>query len=107
MGWPLGFSYTRGHWETTTNPDGTKKALYVCSGPFYFRQRGVYIYAGARPTATWAEGYGDEGYLGFIARWLKRHGFGNYGIAVRQGRGFNSLNRRFSLASFFSAGEEF
>ena len=92
MGWPLGFSYTRGHWETTTNPDGTKKELYVCSGPFYFRRRGpapaggkqgIYLYAGARPTATWAEGYGDEGYFGFIARWLKRHGFGNYGFAVR------------------------
>lgn len=90
MAWPTGYSWTRGRWETTTNPDGTKKELYVCAGPFYYNPSLwglVYVYAGARPTATWAEGYGDEGLLGGLARWMKRHGFGNYGVAIKRARG--------------------
>ena len=86
MSWPVGWSWTKGRWVVTVNPDGTKKELYISSGPFYFNPGlfGVlYVYFGFRPTPPWAEGYGDEGLLGPFARWIKRHGFGNFGIALR------------------------
>ena len=82
--WLTGLSWTKGHWEKATDDKGNfVRELYVCAGPFFFNRRWIYVYVGARPTVTWVEGYGDEGYLGFIARWMKRHGFGNYGVAIR------------------------
>lgn len=78
-----------GHYEMTINPDGTKVGLYVHGGPFYFNPSLlglVYVYIGFRPTPTWGVGYGDEGWLAPVARWLKRKGWGNFGIAVRRAR---------------------
>jgi len=89
MSWPRGFSWTEGHDEITTNPDGTQEQLRVHSGPFYFNPAIlglVYCYLGFRPTATWGAGYGDEGWAGPVARCLKRLGWGNIGVALRRAR---------------------
>ena len=89
MSWPIGLSWTRGHREMTTNPDGTTEQMGVHGGPFYFNPSlfgAFYCYAGFRPTATWAPGYGDEGLLGPLARFLKRRGWGNLGFALRRAR---------------------
>lgn len=92
--WVQGITWTPGHWETTTNPDNTKKELYVNSGFFLWLDWincylfHLYFYIGFRPTATWGEGYGDEGWFGPVARWTKRHGFGNFAATLRfRGRG--------------------
>ncbi len=89
MSWPQGISWTKGRWETTVMPDGTTKELYLQCGLFYFNPSIfgiVYFYIGFRPTPPWAEGYGDEGLFGSVARWMKRHGFGNLGIALRRAK---------------------
>ncbi len=89
MTWPTGFSWTRGHDEMTTNPDGTQEPMHVHGGPFYFNPSllgRLYCYLGFRPTATWGPGYGDEGVLGGLARLLKRRGWGNLGMAVRRAK---------------------
>jgi hypothetical protein len=73
----------------TENPDGTKEKINVHGGPFYFNPNClglVYIYMGFRPTPVWSAGYGDEGWLAPFARWLKRIGWGNFGIALRKRR---------------------
>ena len=57
------------------------KELYLTGGPFYYNPvvlNKVFFAWGARPTPPWAEGYGNEGVLGFLGRWTKRHGFGNW-----------------------------
>lgn len=89
MTWTIGWSWTEGRMEITTNPDKTKEALWVHGGPFYFNPSvggRVYVYFGFRPTATWSSGYGDEGWLTPLARWMKRWGWGNFGIAVRRAK---------------------
>lgn len=85
--WKKGLSWTKGKWTTTTNPDNSVKWLYISSGPFFFIEKEdlYYFYIGARPTPPWSEGYGDEGIFPKVARWLKRHGFGNYGVTLRIG----------------------
>ena len=87
--WPTGFSWTQTHIEKTTNPDGSREYMKVHGGPFYFNPSvfgRIYIYIGFRPTATWGAGYGDEGWLAPLARWLKRKGWGNFGIALRRAK---------------------
>lgn len=89
MGWKTGWSWTKGYWTWTENPDGTISKIYVHSGLFYFNPRLlgiIYIYMGFRPTPTWGEGFGDEGWLAPIARWMKKNGWGNFGIAIRRGK---------------------
>ncbi len=89
MAWAKGWSWTEGHWELTTNPDKSKEWMRVHGGPFYFNPSilgRVYVYCGFRPTATWGAGYGDEGWLTPLARWLKRRGCGNFGIALRRAK---------------------
>ncbi len=89
MTWPLGLSWTVGHREITTNPDGTTEELGVHGGPFYYNPAilgCIYFYMGFRPTATWGPGYGDEGWCGRAARFLKRRGWGNMGLALRRAR---------------------
>jgi hypothetical protein len=91
--WPLGKSYTVGHWEVTTNPDKTQEKIYVHEGVFYFYQFNLLgnknwpweFYAGFRPTAPWGQGYGNEGDLGlgWWGRWKKRNNCGNLGFAFR------------------------
>jgi len=88
MSWKKGLTWTHGHEEITTNPDGTREPLWVHGGPFYFHNgKRIYLYVGFRPTPTWGPGYGDEGWFGGVARWLKRKGWGNIGIALRKGHG--------------------
>jgi hypothetical protein len=86
MSWPIGFSWTKTHMETTTNPDGSKEEMKVQGGPFlnyYFW--GWRFYFGMRPTAPWSRGFGNEGDLGtgFFGRWMKKIGWGNFGAALR------------------------
>lgn len=86
MSWTIGWSWTQGHKEITTNPDGTREEMWVHGGPFYFNPfflGGMYTYFGFRPTPTWGVGYGDEGLLTPLAQSMKRAGWGNFGIALR------------------------
>jgi len=86
--WRTGLTWTHGHYEWTKNPDGTLWYAYVHGGPFYFHNgKYIYCYIGFRPTPTWGPGYGDEGWFGGVARWMKRHGWGNLGFALRRGHG--------------------
>lgn len=88
MSWPTGLTQTQSHDEVVTNPDGTHATIHVHGGPFFFYPKAlggrVFFYIGFRPTATWGAGYGDEGWLAPLARWLKRRGWGNFGIALRR-----------------------
>ena len=87
MAWIVGLSWTKGYTATTENPDGSKEKIGVHGGPFYYNPRlfgRVYIYAGFRPTPTWGPGWGDEGWFDGIARWMKRRGWGNLGVAIRR-----------------------
>lgn len=45
---------------------------------------GFEFYFGFRPTPPWCEGYGNEGIFPCVTKWLKRHGWGNFGIALRR-----------------------
>lgn len=93
MEWPRGLTWIEGYEAITTNPDGTTEKIRVHGGPFYYNprllylpvvKRWVFVYAGFRPTPTWGPGYGDEGVLGFVGRWMKKVGWGNFGwITVR------------------------
>lgn len=48
--WKTGWSWTKGYWDITTNPDGTKEKIYVYGGPFYFNPiQGI-------DTDAWKEG---------------------------------------------------
>lgn len=88
-GWPIGWSWTKGYMAETKNPDGSKEKIYVHGGPFYFNPNClglVYVYLFFRPTPVWSAGYGNEGWLYPIARWLKKIGFGNLGFALRKVR---------------------
>ena len=89
--WTKGWSWTKGQWHRTEMPTNMipregypkllTKELYSTGGPFYYNPTvfdRVFFAWGARPTPTWAEGYGNEGLLGFVGRWTKRHGFGNW-----------------------------
>lgn len=90
MSWPTGYSKTEAHDEMVTNPDGTHTIMHVHGGPFWFYPKAlggrVFFYIGFRPTAPWAPGYGDEGFLGPIARWMKRKDWGNFGGALRRAK---------------------
>lgn len=82
--WKEGLSWSRGRWVITINPDGSTKELYISSGPFLFiRFNGIEFYAGFRPTPPWYR-VGNEGLFPRIARWLKDHGWGNLGLALRR-----------------------
>jgi hypothetical protein len=73
----------------TTNPDSTVEPMHVHGEPFCFNPSilgVVYCYPGFRPTATRGPGYGDEGVIGSLARWLKRRGWGNLGMAIRRAK---------------------
>lgn len=92
MSWPKGVSWTKGYVAETGNPDGTKSAMPVHSGPFLFLhlpftgKRRIMLYAGFRPTPTWGVGYGNEGDIGPLVRvshYLKNKGWGNLGVALR------------------------
>jgi len=89
MAWRTGLTWTHGYKTDTINPDGTRYFIGVHGGPFLFiNNRWLYLYAGFRPTPPWGPGYGDEGILGKrFARWMKVHGWGNLGIALRRGHG--------------------
>lgn len=87
MAWSKGWSWTKGYWAETENPDGSKDRIYVHSGLFYFNPNCMglfYCYMGFRPTPVWSAGYGNEGWFFPIARWLKKIGWGNFGIALRR-----------------------
>ena len=91
MTWPIGWSWTQGRMEMTGDPDGKQRPMGVHGGPFFFNPRlfgRVYVYAGFRPTPPWSPGFGDEGPWWWVpvAQWLKRKGFGNFGIALRRVR---------------------
>lgn len=87
MEWKKGISWTKGCWTWTENPDGTISRIYVHGGPFVFYPKCMglfYCYMGFRPTPVWSAGFGDEGWLAPIARWLKKIGYGNLGFALRR-----------------------
>lgn len=89
MSWPIGWSWTKGYMAETENPDGSKEKIYVHGGPFLFYPGLlglVYIYMGFRPTPVWSSGFGNEGWLAPIARWMKKIGWGNFGIALRKAK---------------------
>ena len=86
--WPIGCSWTKGYIAETTNPDGTISKMKVHSGPFFWlpiqtRKYRIEMYAGFRPTPTWDVGYGNEGIIAKLSRWLKKKGWGNLGFAFR------------------------
>lgn len=92
MAWKIGFSWTEGHWENTTNPDNTVSTMYVHGGLFFWlplqitNTMRIETYIGFRPTPTWSIGYGNEGdgkFFTRIGQWMKRKGWGNFGIALR------------------------
>ena len=92
MAWTKGFSWTKGHWERTTNPDNTVSRMHVHAGPFFWlplqitKNFRIEIYAGFRPTPTWGVGYGNEGdgkIFTRIGQWMKNKGWGNLGFAFR------------------------
>ena len=102
MSWTTGLSWTKGYWQRVVPPpqnllipelEVVDRDVYVSSGPFFWKDWKYtkstgklfdwYFYFGFRPTPPWPEGYGDEGILGFIGRWMKRHGYGNFGAALR------------------------
>ena len=101
MSWPEGLTLTEGHWEDVTAPldkrymviepryawvetKGTLRTImHAHGGPFYYNPRLfglIYIYWGFKPTATWPAGFGDEGLLPFVSRWLKKKDWGNLAI---------------------------
>ena len=86
LSWKAGFSWTKGYWAITINPDGSREVIHVHSGPFLYYPDclGLYFYIGFRPTPTWSSGFGNEGILGPLARWLKKKGWGNLGVAFRR-----------------------
>ena len=92
--WIMGLTWTDGYGGVTTNPDGSVEMAKVHSGLFYWNQFGLWrgryleVYAGARPTPVWGvkpdgSGYGNIGILPKLALWLRRKGWGNYGVAFR------------------------
>lgn len=89
--WIKGLTWTKGYSSFTTNPDGTVGIMWVHGGAFYWNQfslwEGRYLefYIGFRPTPTWGIGYGNEGDGIFtkIGQFLKKHGWGNLGFALR------------------------
>ena len=85
MAWKKGISWTKGGWFLIHNPDGTCERLYISSGLFiWIKFLGIEFYFGMRPTPPWGEGFGNEGIFPSISRWMKRHGFGNFGFALRR-----------------------
>ena len=75
MSWKIGWS-----WTENNGP-------LVHSGPFYFNPKFlnlVEFYIGFRPTAPGPIGWGNEGLLVPVAQWLKKKGWGNFGIALRK-----------------------
>ena len=87
--WPIGWSWTKDYIAETENPDGSKEQMNVHSGPFYFNPNcfGLfYVYMGFRPTPVWSAGFGNEGWFTPIAQWLKKVGWGNFGISLRRAK---------------------
>lgn len=93
MTWPLGWSYTSGGIKITVDPDGEHRPIGVHGGWFYFNPDlpwwipyFTYFYAGWRPTPTWSVGFGNEGPWWWVpvSHWMKEHGYGNLGIALRK-----------------------
>jgi hypothetical protein len=85
--WKKGISWTKTHYETVYNPDGTLTKVRVQGGPFIFYRFGcIEFYLGFRPTAPWGAGYGNEGDLGtgWFGRLMKKIGLGNFGFALRK-----------------------
>lgn len=89
MSWPTGLSWTPGHYEVTTNPDGTTEKLYVHGGPFIFYPNlfkffgyRFEIYLGFRPTSPWVRG-GNEGLWVGFKRFMQKIGWSNLGFAMR------------------------
>jgi len=83
--WPLGFSWTKTHWETVYGNQAPSE-MRVQGGPFLFIQAiGMEFYFGFRPTAPGPIGWGNEGDLGTggFGRWMKKVGWGNFGVALR------------------------
>ena len=79
-----GITWTQGKTVTVTNPDQTTAQMKIASGPLIaISNKYFQFYLGARPTAPWSPGYGDEGFLGGLSRWMKKIGIGNYGVALK------------------------
>ncbi len=104
--WKQGVSWTPGHFEVKPlHPHAWKHSepFYYSgsdnkldpdfwtpwvSGGLFFWYKGKYIdfYIGMRPTATDPPGVPIEPWPGFFSRFLKRHGLGNFGIALRRAK---------------------
>ena len=108
-----GFSWTKGHMEIKPlHPHAAEQVASGIAAPFYlsgtdskrvpvfwtcwvqggplFHWRnffGFEGYIGFRPTAPDPPGVTIEMWPGWFARWLKRHGAGNFGAAFRRKRG--------------------
>ncbi len=103
--WKTGLSWTPGHFEIKPLHDWSKKHAepfymsgtgdaevpefwtpWVAGGPFFHFKGflGMEGYIGMRPTATDPPGVPLEPFPAFFFRFLKRHGLGNFGIALRR-----------------------
>lgn len=108
MSWPTGLTWTKGKFEETTVLLTERKLnleppypatfkqhngrsimvteMYVHGGPFLWVKIPLInkrIYIGFRPTSVWPPGFGNEGTFGSLARWLKYHDWGNFGVGIR------------------------
>lgn len=106
--WPIGITWTKGKFESVKAPLKERVAileppypyeikllngeptmyteLYVHGGPFLWAKIPFInkkIYIGFRPTSVWPPGFGNEGTLPTVARWLKYHDYGNLGAGIR------------------------
>ena len=102
--WKTGFSWTPGHFEIKPLHDwskqhaqvfymsGTADAVvpefwtpWVSGGPFFnFKNKIFEGYIGMRPTATDPPFVPKEPWPPVLFQFLKRHGWGNFGIALRR-----------------------
>ena len=115
LAWKTGLSWTRGHFEVKPLHlwakqytekfywSGTDELAagsdpryrvpdfwtpWVSGGPFFYVERflGITFYIGMRPTAPDPPGVPIEPWPGCLSRWFKRHGLGNFGIALRRAK---------------------
>ena len=112
FGWREGLTWTTGHFEYKPLHDWARKhaedvyypgesepmsreeghvdywIIYVHGGPFLFIRSflGITLYIGMRPTSPDPPGVPLEPWPGFFSRFLKRHGMGNFGIALRRAK---------------------
>lgn len=96
MSFPIGWSWTKTHFEDVTgNPDGSiTKNVRVQGGPFYYNpdmwgwllNRYGYrleCYAGMRDGAPWNFGFGNEGIFPIFKKLMLKIGCSNIGFAFR------------------------